>query len=85
MTMNDDERLKRDEATVRRDFWRKLGKFAAQIPFAEELLTAYYCAFDRHTPTHVRVALIGALVYFICRSICCRTCCRSSASPTTPP
>ena len=65
MTMNDDERLKRDEATVRRDFWRKLGKFAAQIPFAEEALTAYYCALDRRTPTHVRVALIGALIYFI--------------------
>ena len=65
MTMNDDERLKRDEATVRRDFWRKLGKFAAQIPFAEEALTAYYCAMDRRTPTHVRVALIGALIYFI--------------------
>jgi uncharacterized membrane protein YkvA (DUF1232 family) len=63
--MNDDERLKRDEAAVSRDFWRKLGGFAAQIPFAEELLTAYYCAFDRNTPTHVRVALIGALLYFI--------------------
>jgi len=63
--MNDDERLKRDEATVLRDFWRKLGGLAAQIPFAEDLLTAYYCAFDRRTPTHVRVALIGALVYFI--------------------
>jgi uncharacterized membrane protein YkvA (DUF1232 family) len=63
--MNDDERLKRDEATVSRDFWRKLGGFAAQIPFAEELLTAYYCAFDRNTPSHVRVALIGALLYFI--------------------
>jgi uncharacterized membrane protein YkvA (DUF1232 family) len=63
--MNDDERLKRDEATVLRDFWRKLGGLAAQIPFAEDLLTAYYCAFDRRTPTHVRVALIGALIYFI--------------------
>jgi uncharacterized membrane protein YkvA (DUF1232 family) len=63
--MNEDERLKRDEATVSRDFWRKLGGFAAQIPFAEELLTAYYCAFDRNTPSHVRVALIGALLYFI--------------------
>jgi uncharacterized membrane protein YkvA (DUF1232 family) len=62
---DDDERLKRDEATVRRDFWRKLGGLAAQIPFAEDLLTAYYCALDRRTPTHVRMALIGALVYFI--------------------
>jgi uncharacterized membrane protein YkvA (DUF1232 family) len=63
--MNDDDRLKRDEATVLRDFWRKLGGLAAQIPFAEDALTAYYCAFDRRTPTHVRVALIGALIYFI--------------------
>ena len=36
-----------------------------RFPSPRKLLTAYYCAFDRHTPTHVRVALIGALVYFI--------------------
>ena len=63
--MNDDEKLKRDEQTVLRDFWVKFRQFAAQVPFAEDLLTAYYCAFDRNTPTHVRVALIGALLYFI--------------------
>ena len=63
--MNENERLRRDEATVRRDFWRKFGRLAAQIPFAEDLLTAYYCAFDRQTPTHVRVVLFGALAYFI--------------------
>jgi uncharacterized membrane protein YkvA (DUF1232 family) len=63
--MSDDERLVREEATVLRDFWRKLGRFAAQIPFAEDLLTVYYCAFDRRTPTYVRIALIGALAYFI--------------------
>jgi uncharacterized membrane protein YkvA (DUF1232 family) len=63
--MSEDERLERDGAAVRRDFWRKLGRLAAQIPFAEDLVTAYYCAFDRYTPTHVRVALIAALAYFI--------------------
>jgi uncharacterized membrane protein YkvA (DUF1232 family) len=63
--MDEDKRLERDEATVRRDFWRKFARLAAQIPFAEDLLTAYYCAFDRSTPTHVRVALLGALAYFI--------------------
>jgi len=63
--MNDDERLKRDEARVRRDFWRTFGRLAAHMPFAEQLLTAYYCAFDRYTPNHVRLALIGALAYFI--------------------
>jgi uncharacterized membrane protein YkvA (DUF1232 family) len=59
------ESLRRDEATVRRRFWTKLRRLAAEIPFAEDLLTAYYCAFDRDTPTHVRAALLGALVYFI--------------------
>jgi uncharacterized membrane protein YkvA (DUF1232 family) len=65
MAMSDDESLKRDEASVLRNFWRKLGGLAAQAPFAEEALTIYYCAFDRRTPTYVRVALIAALAYFI--------------------
>lgn len=64
-TWNDEERLARDEETVRRGFWRKVGRLAASIPFAEDLLTAYYCAFDRATPLHVRTALIGALAYFV--------------------
>ena len=63
--MNDDQRFKRDEATVLREFWGKFQRFAAHLPFAEDLLTAYYCAFDRATPGHVRFALIGALAYFI--------------------
>jgi uncharacterized membrane protein YkvA (DUF1232 family) len=63
--MNDDEKLRRDEATVRGGFWRVLGRIAVQIPFAEDALTAYYCAFDRGTPTYVRLALLAALAYFI--------------------
>jgi uncharacterized membrane protein YkvA (DUF1232 family) len=63
--MNEDDRLKRDEATVRGGLWHALGRIAAQIPFAEDVLTAYYCAFDRSTPTYVRLALLGALAYFI--------------------
>ena len=63
--MNENDRLGRDEAKVRRDFWRRLGKYAAQIPFAEDLVTAYYCALDRQTPTYVRVALLAALAYFV--------------------
>ena len=39
-------------------------------PFAEEVLTIYYCAFDRQTPTYVRVALIAArFAYASIRSI----------------
>lgn len=63
--MDDNERLKRDEAAVRGGFWRKLGSFAAHVPFAEELLTIYYCAMDRNTPTYVRVAVFAAIAYFI--------------------
>ena len=29
------------------------------------MLAAYYCAFDRQTPRHVQVALLGAIAYFI--------------------
>ena len=63
--MDDRDREQRDEAAVRHGFWRKIAQLAATMPFTEDLLTAYYCAFDRHTPTHVRVALLGALAYFI--------------------
>jgi len=59
------EQMARDEATVRGEFWRKLQRFAAQLPFTEDLLTAYYCAFDRQTPNHVRAVLLGALAYFV--------------------
>ena len=52
-------------ATVRREFWRKLKRFAARLPFAEDLLAAYYCAFDRDTPFAVKAALLGALAYFV--------------------
>ena len=65
MTKIDEESLKRDEATVLRDFWGKLRRFAAQIPFAEDLLTAYYCAFDPDTPLKVKGILLAALAYFI--------------------
>jgi uncharacterized membrane protein YkvA (DUF1232 family) len=55
----------RDEARVRRDFWRKAARVAARLPFAEDLLAAYYCAFDRATPVKVKATLVGALAYFV--------------------
>ena len=54
-----------DEARVRRNFWAKLRSVATRLPFAEDLVAAYYCAFDRDTPVHVKTALIGALAYFV--------------------
>jgi uncharacterized membrane protein YkvA (DUF1232 family) len=55
----------RDEEKVRRGFWVKARRVAARLPFAEDLLAAYYCAFDRDTPVQVKAALIGALAYFV--------------------
>jgi len=59
------DRLARDREGVRRRFWSKFRRVAARLPFAEDLLAAYYCAFDRETPRHVQLALLGALAYFI--------------------
>ena len=61
----DAERIAQDEETVRRGFWPKAKRFAARLPFAEDLLAAYYCAFDRDTPLQVKAALVGALAYFV--------------------
>ena len=55
----------RREETVRTGFWRKIRKTAGRIPFADELVSAYYCAMDPETPTRVRGVLLAALAYFI--------------------
>jgi len=59
------DRLAGDRESVRKRFWIKLKQVAAKLPFTEDLLAAYYCAFDKATPRHVQVALLGAIAYFI--------------------
>jgi len=59
------DELAKDRESVRRRFWTKLKRVVARLPFAEELLAAYYCAFDRQTPRHVQAALLGAIAYFV--------------------
>ncbi|MGF6312375.1 uncharacterized membrane protein YkvA (DUF1232 family) [Bradyrhizobium sp. i1.8.4] len=59
------DRLAQDPESVRHRFWIKFKKVVARLPFAEDLLAAYYCAFDRQTPRHVQAALLGAIAYFI--------------------
>ena len=54
-----------DDPSLPRKFWRKFGTVAARIPFAEDLLAAYYCAFDRATPLQVKGTLVGAIAYFV--------------------
>lgn len=54
-----------DGGSLRHNFWRQLRGVFAQIPFAEDLLAAYYCAFDRNTPLAVKATLLGAIAYFV--------------------
>ncbi len=54
-----------DTQRLVREFWRKLGRVAARLPFAADLLAAYYCALDRTTPLHVKGMLLGAIAYFV--------------------
>ena len=58
-----------DNNALRRSFWRKLislgARFGARVPFAEDLLAAYYCAFDRATPLQVKATLVAAIAYFV--------------------
>ncbi len=55
----------RNERTVREGFWRKVRRLAGQLPFAEDLVAAYFCALDPLTPLPARAALIAALAYFV--------------------
>lgn len=59
------DELAKDRDSVRKQFWSKLKRLAVKLPFAEDLLAAYYCAFDRQTPRHVQAALLGAIAYFV--------------------
>ena len=54
-----------DDGALKHNFWRRLKRVAASIPFAEELLAAYYCAFDKDTPLRVKATLLAAIAYFI--------------------
>ena len=57
--------MTRDESTVKENFWPKLLSVAARIPFADEVLAAYYCAFDPATPMRTKGILLAAIAYFI--------------------
>lgn len=57
--------LTRNEEAVKRGFFPKLARSLANIPFAEDAVAAYYCAFDRATPLKARAILLAALAYFV--------------------
>jgi uncharacterized membrane protein YkvA (DUF1232 family) len=53
------------ERVVRRRLSSRLRARAAALPFAQELVAAYFCAIDRRTPAGVKLALLGALAGFL--------------------
>ena len=57
--------ISRNEETVRAGFWPKLKRVLARVPFAEDAVAAWYCAFDPRTPLRVRGLLLAALAYFV--------------------
>jgi uncharacterized membrane protein YkvA (DUF1232 family) len=59
------DRTAQAEQRVRTEFLPKLKRVLARVPFAEDLLAAYYAVLDRRTPTIVRATLLGALAYFV--------------------
>jgi uncharacterized membrane protein YkvA (DUF1232 family) len=55
----------RDEEGLKRRFWDKLKRVAGKIPFAEDLVAAFFCATDPATPSRVKLILFGAIAYFV--------------------
>jgi uncharacterized membrane protein YkvA (DUF1232 family) len=53
------------QRAVRRRLWQWLRGLAASLPFAQEVLAAYFCAVDPRTPLAVKVSLLGTLAGFL--------------------
>jgi len=60
-----EERQKKRAEQVRANFWKTVRKAGRSIPFVDEVVAAYYCAMDPHTPFRVRGTLLAALAYFV--------------------
>lgn len=57
--------MRRNEARVAQGFWDKLRRSLGRLPFLEDAVSAYYCAFDPRTPRPVKAMLLAALAYFV--------------------
>jgi uncharacterized membrane protein YkvA (DUF1232 family) len=55
----------RDEESVLRNSWRKARSLGRQLPFAEDVIAAYFCVMDAGTPRQVKLILLAALAYFV--------------------
>jgi len=57
--------LQRNQSRVERSFWAKLKRHVGRVPFLEDAVSAYFCAFDPQTPRTVKAMLLAALAYFV--------------------
>lgn len=62
---NADEKAQSNSEKVKSKFWKTLAKANKQLPAVEQVVAAYYCAFDPKTPTRTRAILLAALAYFV--------------------
>jgi uncharacterized membrane protein YkvA (DUF1232 family) len=56
---------KNNEETVRKTFWNVLKRNLARLPFADQIIAAYFAAFDAATPLRTKAMLLAALAYFV--------------------
>ncbi|MEN0086810.1 MAG: YkvA family protein [Pseudomonadota bacterium] len=61
----DETHQAKNRVRVERGFWKTFRKAAGQLPFAEDVAAAYFCAMDSDTPVRVRGTLLAALAYFV--------------------
>lgn len=54
-----------NEMRVKQDFWPKIRRTAARIPFAGHALAAWYATQDPKTPMAAKGIMLGALAYFV--------------------
>lgn len=57
--------MEQDHKQIEQGFWVKVRPLIGKLPFAHDLLAAFYCAFDEATPLRVKAVLFSALAYFI--------------------
>ena len=54
-----------NETRVTQGFWPKIIKVAAQIPFATDAISVWYCARDPATPRAAKAMMMAGLAYFV--------------------
>ncbi len=50
---------------VKNGFWSTFRKAVKRMPFGEDAVAAYFCAFDPQTPAKTKGILLAALAYFV--------------------